>query len=67
MSEASLPLISEHVKRYTLGVLVVVYTFNFIDRQILSMLIEPIKLDLGIAGFGRVLVSGIAFAIFYAT
>ena len=67
MSEASRPLISEHVKRYTLGVLVVVYTFNFIDRQILSILIEPIKLDLGISDFGMGLLSGTAFAIFYAT
>jgi hypothetical protein len=32
MSEVSQPLISDSVKRYTLSVLVVVYTFNFIDR-----------------------------------
>lgn len=67
MSEVSQPLISENVKRYTLGVLVVVYTFNFIDRQILSILIEPIKTDLGISDFGMGLLSGTAFAIFYAT
>ncbi len=67
LSEASQPLISENVKRYTLGVLVVVYTFNFIDRQILSILIEPIKTDLGISDFGMGLLSGTAFAIFYAT
>jgi predicted MFS family arabinose efflux permease len=67
LSEASHPLISEQVKRYTLGVLVVVYTFNFIDRQILSILIEPIKADLGISDFGMGLLSGTAFAIFYAT
>ena len=67
LSEVSQPLISENVKRYTLGVLVVVYTFNFIDRQILSILIEPIKADLGISDFGMGLLSGTAFAIFYAT
>lgn len=67
MSEASQPLISENVRRYTLGVLVVVYTFNFIDRQILSILIEPIKNDLGISDFGMGLLSGTAFAVFYAT
>lgn len=67
MSEATQPLISENVKRYTLSVLVVVYTFNFIDRQILSILIEPIKTDLGISDFGMGLLSGTAFAIFYAT
>ncbi|MCY4343108.1 MAG: MFS transporter [Gammaproteobacteria bacterium] len=61
------PLISDAVKRYTLGVLVVVYTFNFIDRQILSILIEPIKNDLDVTDFGMGLLSGTAFAIFYAT
>ena len=35
--------------RYVLGVLVVVYIFNFIDRQILSILAEDIKADLGIS------------------
>jgi len=67
MSELSQPLISESVKRYTLSVLVVVYTFNFIDRQILSILIEPIKTDLGVSDFGMGLLSGTAFAVFYAT
>ena len=61
------PLISDAVKRYTLGVLVVVYTFNFIDRQILSILIEPIKNDLDVSDFGMGLLSGTAFALFYAT
>lgn len=67
MAESSPPFISESVKRYTLGVLVVVYTFNFIDRQILSILIEPIKADLDVSDFGMGLLSGTAFAIFYAT
>ena len=67
MQEVRPPLISEAVKRYTLGVLVVVYTFNFIDRQILSILIEPIKADLGVSDFAMGLLSGTAFAIFYAT
>jgi hypothetical protein len=42
-------LFSEATRRYALSVLVVVYTFNFIDRQILSILLEPIKLDLGLS------------------
>ncbi len=67
MSISSQPLVSDNVKRYTLGVLVVVYTFNFIDRQILSILIEPIKADLNVTDFGMGLLSGTAFAIFYAT
>ena len=67
MSAIPQPFITERVKRYTLGVLVVVYTFNFIDRQILSILIEPIKADLGVSDFAMGLLSGTAFAIFYAT
>jgi len=34
---------------YVLGVLFVVYIFNFIDRQILTILLEPIKEDLGVS------------------
>ena len=33
---------------YVLGVLVIVYVFNFIDRQILSILNEEIQRDLGL-------------------
>lgn len=66
MNETSQPLISDNVKRYTLGVLVVVYTFNFIDRQILSILIDPIKADLGVSDLVMGLLSGTAFALFYA-
>jgi predicted MFS family arabinose efflux permease len=67
MSAIPQPFITENVKRYTLGVLVLVYTFNFIDRQILSILIEPIKAELGVSDFAMGLLSGTAFAIFYAT
>ena len=35
--------------KYVLFVLVIVYVFNFIDRQILSILAEDIKADLGIS------------------
>ena len=38
--------ISEGYARYALAVLVVVYVFNFLDRQILSILAERIKADL---------------------
>ena len=58
---------SEGVRRYVLGILVVVYTFNFIDRQILSILIEPIKAELGLTDTAIGLLTGVAFALFYAT
>lgn len=50
---------------YVVGVLVVAYTFSFIDRQILSLLVQPIKRDLGISDTGMSLLQGFAFAIFY--
>ena len=57
-----------HAARHlALGLLVVVYTFNFIDRQILSILIEPIKLELGLNDTQMGLLTGFAFALFYAT
>ena len=54
------------VRNYALGVLVVVYTFNFIDRQILSILMEAIKLDLGLSDKALGFLAGFAFALFYA-
>ena len=58
---------SPAVRNYALGVLVVVYTFNFIDRQILSILLEPIKRDLGLSDSALGMLTGFAFALFYAT
>lgn len=58
---------SARARHYALSVLVVVYTFNFIDRQILSILLEPIKADLGLSDTALGMLSGFAFAAFYAT
>lgn len=52
--------------RYVLFVLIIVYIFNFIDRQILSILAEEIKLDLGIGDAEIGFLYGTAFAVFYA-
>ena len=60
-------IFSDATRKYALGVLVVVYTFNFIDRQILSILLEPIKLELGLSDTQLGLLTGFAFAAFYAT
>ncbi len=51
---------------YVLGVLFVAYVFNFIDRTIPSMLVEPIKADLGISDTQMGLLTGTMFALFYA-
>jgi MFS family permease len=52
--------------KYVLGVLIIVYVFNFIDRQILSILAEEIKADLGISDADIGFLYGTAFAVFYA-
>jgi predicted MFS family arabinose efflux permease len=51
--------------RYVLGLLFVVNVFNFIDRQILAILLEPIKEDLGVTDSAMGFLTGIAFALFY--
>ena len=50
---------------YALGLMFVVYIFNFIDRQILGILAQPIKEDLGLSDSQMGFLGGIAFAIFY--
>jgi MFS family permease len=51
---------------YVLGVLVVVYILNFIDRQILSILAVDIKRDLELTDGQLGFLGGAAFAVFYA-
>ena len=51
---------------YALFVLVIVYALNFIDRQILSILAEDIKRDLGLEDAQIGFLYGTAFAVFYA-
>ncbi len=51
--------------KYALIVLMVVYCFNFLDRQILVILQEPIKADLGLSDGQLGLMTGFAFAVFY--
>jgi predicted MFS family arabinose efflux permease len=50
---------------YVLGVLLVVYTFNFIDRIVLGVLVPPIKAELGLTDTQLGLLGGTAFALFY--
>ncbi len=48
-----------------LGSLFVIYTFNFVDRLIFSVLQEPIKHDLGLSDLQMGILNGMAFAVFY--
>lgn len=51
----------------TLALLTLTYFFSFMDRQILAILLEPIKRDLTLNDTQLGLLSGLVFAIFYAT
>lgn len=50
---------------YALFVLASIYVFNYIDRQLMAILIEPVKLEFGISDTGIGLLSGVTFAVFY--
>lgn len=50
-----------------LGMLLLVYTFNFLDRQILGILADPIKAELGLTDTQLGALGGIAFALLYST
>ncbi len=62
-----MPVPTVRYKRYVISLLLVVYTFNFIDRQILALLMEPIKTELLLSDTQLGFLSGIAFAVFYCT
>jgi|TARA_B110000503_G_scaffold11168_2_gene15184 predicted MFS family arabinose efflux permease len=61
------PYASRKTAYYTLVVLTIVYSFNFIDRQLLAILQESIKADLELSDGQLGLLTGFAFAVFYVT
>lgn len=54
-------------KWYALGVLTLVYTSSHVDRQIMGIVLEPIKQDLGASDTQMGFLVGLTFALFYAT
>jgi len=56
----------ERYAAYVLAVLALVYVFNFLDRQILSILAERIKADLHLSDAQIGFLYGTAFAVFYS-
>ncbi len=50
---------------WTVAVLTLAYTFAFIDRQVINLLVAPIKSDLGISDTQMSLLMGLSFALFY--
>ena len=64
-TETRTPYSSSLYRYYVLAVLTTVYVFNFIDRQLLVILQEPIKKELGLSDTQLGLLTGFAFALFY--
>ncbi|HLG98822.1 MAG TPA: MFS transporter [Bryobacteraceae bacterium] len=50
---------------YVVGVLTLMYVFSFIDRQIFSLIVAPLRRDLGISDTQVSLLQGFSFALFY--
>jgi len=50
---------------YVLGILLAVYTLNFVDRIVIGVLAAPIKADLGLSDTQLGFLGGTAFALFY--
>ncbi len=51
---------------YSLLVLLFVYAMSFTDRQIMGILIQPIKTEFGVSDTAMGLLAGLAFALFYS-
>lgn len=59
------PPVSTAARRYALVILAVVYMFNFIDRQILAILLPAIRDEFGVSDVWLGALSGTFFAMFY--
>jgi len=60
------PTPSPRHARYVLGLLAAINVLNFIDRQVIFILFEPVKRDLGLTDTALGLLGGFGFAIFFA-
>ncbi len=58
---------SVHRRYHILAVVLLIYIFNFIDRQLLAILLPYIKRDLAVSDTLLGFLTGPAFALFYAT
>lgn len=69
MTDAAAPAFqgygTKNYRAYVLGALLVVYTFNFIDRVVVGIIQEPIKQEFGLSDFQLGLLGGPAFAVLY--
>ncbi len=65
--EASEFRVSERYRSYVIWTLFAVNVFNFVDRQILTILIQPIKQEFGFSDTQMGLLGGLAFVALYST
>jgi MFS family permease len=63
--EEKIPYPREFYAWYVVLILMIVYIFSFMDRQILGLLVGPIKADLNISDTQMSLLMGFSFALFY--
>ncbi|MBV1918106.1 MAG: MFS transporter [Sphingomonadaceae bacterium] len=56
---------SGRYRTYVMSLLLGIYILNFVDRQVVNILAEPIKHDLGLADWQLGLMGGLAFAVLY--
>lgn len=54
-------------RRWALAVMTLVVVFNYIDRGLITILLQPIKVDLQLTDTQLGFLTGIAFGLFYAT
>ena len=52
---------------YVVALMMLFYVLSFMDRQIIAVLIEPIKADLNLSDVQISLLGGLSFALFYST
>lgn len=57
--------ISSGYRGYAMTLLLLIYVMNFVDRQVINILAEPIKRELGLLDWQLGAMSGLAFALFY--
>ncbi len=65
MLPTSIPTVSPRA-HLSLALLALVYIFSYIDRQVISILIEPIKREFGVSDTAMGMLTGLAFALLYA-
>ncbi|MEM7727985.1 MAG: MFS transporter [Pseudomonadota bacterium] len=65
-AEETRPWPSPPIAWYGVAVLFLAYVFAFIDRQILSLMVEAIKADLELSDTQISVLHGLAFVVFYA-